>query len=906
MQKNKLRLLVATALLLVPFGLNAQTQNVEMPADRNHAASGLHRTLFGSGYRDVWTVPIVVPVLNLDTYAGGLTAFQEGGNQSRTLRLRGANGKVYHFRSTKKFEPRNLPEDVKNTPAGDLIQDQSSAMHPTGHLLIAGLQGPAGVLQPTPQLVILPDHPRLGQFRKTFAGMMGQIEERPQDYDDNEKLNFAGAEKVQGADKLLENLEQSMEYYLDQRDWLRVRLIDFLVGDTDRGADQWEFARFDVGDRKAYKPIPRDRDYAFMNSDGLLIRMTSMVYPKLVVYGDRFAKLNAYLFMTREFDRSHLNALTWNDWQTVIKDVQTRLTDRVIDDAVMRLPSEHRQLSGPKLASGLRARRNNLELYARRYYDVINEEADIFGSEENDRADIERHTDGSVTVRIFRQGAGGDVAAGTNGYHTPAFERRFTPDETSEIRVYLDRGDDRAVVRGVTDYTIDVRVVGGEGNDILVDSTDVSRGGTYTTFYDAHGRNSFVTNRHTRVSRKPYVATQPIEPETEPGDEKKPSRVLQEERRGRFQDLMNTGGFIDSKTKAQNVRSWGQRVGLVPAVELREGSGVVLGAGYGMTDYGFRRVPFESRFVVTGMVSPTTGRLGAQLDWDWHPENSNVGLGLYARASQFEANRFFGWGNESPFDDVKESLVRRDEIMIHPNMSYRFDQGSFLSFGPVARRTNPHIYVGSVADTLFGSPLDEGNAALLGGEKLAQLGARLDFVYNTTNLTSMPRSGFVVRSNVIGFAPELDCQGLCAGNYYNATATVANYLSIGNSILALRVGGTKVFGDDDFPLHDAAFIGGMSTLRGYRWNRFAGDGAVFGGTELRVPLTRTVLFTRGDLGISALADAGRVWFEGDSDGGWHTGVGVGLWFHTLSQTISVSYAKGEDEGRFYFKLGPAF
>lgn len=73
----------------------------------------------------------------------------------------------------------------------------------------------------------------------------------------------------------------------------------------------------------------------------------------------------------KRIDRSHLNALTWNDWQTVIKDVQTRLTDRVIDDAVMRLPSEHRQLSGPKLASGLRARRNNLELYARRYYDVI-------------------------------------------------------------------------------------------------------------------------------------------------------------------------------------------------------------------------------------------------------------------------------------------------------------------------------------------------------------------------------------------------------------------------------------------------------------------------------------------------------------------------------------------------------
>src|SRR5688572_10796937 len=504
MQNRKLRLLVATSLLLAPVTLHAQ-QTVERAADPGHAASAFYRKVFGNGYRDVWTVAIEAPVLNLDTFAGGLTAFREGGNQSRTLRFRAGNGKIYQFRSTKKFMPRNLPKDLQGTPAGRLVQDQSAAMHPTGHLLISGLQQSTGVLQPIPRLVVLPDHPRLGEFRKDFAGMMGQIEERPEDFDDNKKLNFAGSEKVHDATKMLENLEESMEAYLDQRDWLRVRLIDLLTGDTDRGGDQWEFARFDAGDRKVYRPIPKDRDYAFMNSDGLVIRMIAKAYPKLVLYNERFANLRSYLFMTREFDRIHLNALTWSDWQAVVKDVQTRLTDRAIDDAVLRLPEEHRELSGARLASALRVRRDNLEEYTKRYYNWVNEEVDIFGSDERERADIERHTDGSVTVRIYREGAGGEVAAGSNGHHAPAFERRFVPDETSEIRVFLERGNDRAVVRGVTDYTIDVRVIGGEGDDILVDSTDVSRGGTYTTFYDAHGRNTIETTRHTRVSTKPYI-----------------------------------------------------------------------------------------------------------------------------------------------------------------------------------------------------------------------------------------------------------------------------------------------------------------------------------------------------------------------------------------------------------------
>ena len=881
----KLRVLCAL-LLALPGALPAQ-RTVTMASDSGHAAGGLHRTLFGAGYRDEWTVPITVPVLDLDRFAGGLTAFQEGGNQSRTLRLRGADGKVYMFRSTRKFLPRSLPEDVKDTPAGDLIHDQSSAMHPTGHLLVSGLQVAAGVLHPPPDLYVLPDHPRLGEFRSTFAGLMGQLEERPQDYDDNPALNFGGAEKLVSASTLLRNLEESMDDYLDQRDYLRARLIDFLVGDTDRGADQWEFARYDAGDRDRYRSIPRDRDYAFMHSDGWIIRLASMAYPKLALYNEKFANLRAYMFMTREFDRSHLSELTWADWQRVIGNLQSTLNDRAIDRAILRMPAQHRQLSGPHFAASLKARRDDLMRFARRYYDVINEEAVVFGSDEAERAEIDRHADGSVTVRLFRQAqSASDIAvtngSDTKGYQAPAWERRFLPAETFEIRVHLERGNDYAIVRGQAAGTIDVRIMGGEGDDVLVDSTGGPGRRTVTTFYDAYGNNNFVTGPHTRVSRKPYVTRQPIEDEDD-DDEQRPKRVAQEERRGRYQDLMNAdAGFVESKTSSEWTRDWGEKKGLIPDVELHEGSGLVLGIGYDKTDFGFRRMPYETRYALIGMISPTTGRLGAELVWDRHPENSKWSFGVRARGTQFEANRFFGWGNDSPHDIANGTLVHRNEVFVHPALRYRVNDASFVSVGPIARWSEPDIAASTVADSL------------LSDAHTSDYGARADFVLNTTDGSSMPRTGFRIHSGALVF-----------DGHSVARATVATYLPLGAPTLALRVGGSKVFGDD-FPLQDAAFIGGSSSLRGYRWNRFAGDAALFGGAELRIKLIRAELFTRGDLGVLALADAGRVWFDGDSEGDWHAGFGGGLWFHTLGQTLSVSYAKGEDEGRVYFTLGAPF
>src|SRR5262249_3220409 len=154
-----------------------------------------------------------------------------------------------------------------------------------------------GLLQARPHVVVLPDDPRLGEFRKEFANMVGTIEERPDEAKEGVKM-FGGADKIVATDKLAGDLEEKLTHEVDARDYLKARLVDFLVGDTDRGADQWRWARFDRGDEHVFRPIARDHDYAFMRANGFLAAIVKRSFPKLVSVGNEFPPVNSLTFMT--------------------------------------------------------------------------------------------------------------------------------------------------------------------------------------------------------------------------------------------------------------------------------------------------------------------------------------------------------------------------------------------------------------------------------------------------------------------------------------------------------------------------------------------------------------------------------------------------------------------------------
>src|SRR5207247_10044958 len=93
--------------------------------------------------------------------------------------------------------------------------------------------------------------------------------------------------------------------------------------------------------------------------------------------------------------------------------------------------------------------------------------------------------------------------------------------------------------------------------------------------------------------------------------------------------------------------------------------------------------------------------------------------------------------------------------------------------------------------------------------------------------------------------------------------------------LAVGVAGKKVWGT--YPLHEAAYVGGATTVRGFVEHRFAGDASLYGNVELRLSVARLVFLVPIDVGVFGLRDAGRVYRSGEASGRWHAGVGGGLW-----------------------------
>jgi hemolysin activation/secretion protein len=137
----------------------------------------------------------------------------------------------------------------------------------------------------------------------------------------------------------------------------------------------------------------------------------------------------------------------------------------------------------------------------------------------------------------------------------------------------------------------------------------------------------------------------------------------------------------------------------------------------------------------------------------------------------------------------------------------------------------------------------------------------------------------------------------------------STYLTPGGAVrptLALRVGGKRVFGD--YPFQEAAYIGGHTTVRGLRAERFGGDGSLYGNAELRLPLGRVSGLLPGEFGIFGLGDVGRVFLEGESSRKWHTAAGAGVWFSFFSRsnTLSVAVAKSEERTGLYVDAGFMF
>ena len=265
-------------------GTAAAESTVVAPGPQ-YAKRGVWTTFAGRHYRNLWVTPIRVPVLDLEHFAGGLRPLEaHTGSQTKSLRFAGADGRQYQFRSVDKDPTATLAPELRGTAYSRALRDGVSHSFPGAPLIANGLLETAGVLTQPQFLALMPDDPALGDFRSDFKGVMGLIEQRTEASEDDERV-AGGVRQVVSPTGLFRRVDAVPKDLVDTRAFLRARLMDIFIGDRDRHRDQFRWAAFGDGRPTIWEPISRDHDEAFVNLDGLALRITAMYYPPLVTFG---------------------------------------------------------------------------------------------------------------------------------------------------------------------------------------------------------------------------------------------------------------------------------------------------------------------------------------------------------------------------------------------------------------------------------------------------------------------------------------------------------------------------------------------------------------------------------------------------------------------------------------------
>ena len=454
--------------------------------------SKFYELFWGHHYRNIWTTPVRVPLLDLSREEVGLKPISKGGSfQTLNLRLANPEGKEYVIRSIDKDPSKALPEKLRKTFVADLMRDQTSVIHPYGALIIPVLAEAAGVYHTNPKLVVVPDSPLLGEFRQEFAGMLALLEERPE-ADQSEVASFGNSGNIISSRKALNKLVSNTCTQIDSRQFLKCRLFDMWVGDWSRREDQWRWATFSQGARTILKPIPRDRDHAFFKfNDGILTWIGSKIKTSYQTFDKRIRQVEGLTQSARPLDTSLLSYLNKEDFKQIADSLQQSLTDEVIVKATHTWPAEIYALSGAEFEAKLKSRRDQLPAIADKFYKILAQQVIIAGTDKAEKFVVERLNKRQTKISVF--GLDDNCGAQKIG------ERIFTTSETKSIQLYGLGGDDIFEIAGDVSRGINIYLYDGAGEDTFRDESAVKSLKRKIWIYDSGDGNNIKAGRRTKV-----------------------------------------------------------------------------------------------------------------------------------------------------------------------------------------------------------------------------------------------------------------------------------------------------------------------------------------------------------------------------------------------------------------------
>ncbi len=826
--------------------------------------SGFYKFIWGERYRSYFGKPVTAEIGILDTlYSGLKVTKQSGGHQSFSARLQNSEGKDYAMRGLQKdalkFLRFKVPgiaysdEDFKGTFPETIIYDFFSTTHPYMQLIIDPLAKSAGINHANPQLYYLPKQPGFRLLGDDYGDQLYFIEERPMmEQKDYEGFNRANPEEkgeavnFESTTDVLEKLNRSEKYTIDQRAYIRARLFDMLIGDWDRHEGQWRWIQYEIDkDNTRFIPIPKDRDAAFSKFDGVAIPIIKMLVPDVRFWQSYDTDIKNVKWFNAEannLDIAFLNKHDASVWVEEAEIIQSQMTDDVIEDAFKRLPAEVQDAASEDIKNKLKGRLKNLDDIAKRYGDRMQKIVVIHGTHKDDKIEITRLPKGQTKVVLKR--------LKSDAPNPVFFERTFDRKETKELWIYGLNDDDQFIVSGEGDKEIMVRLIGGYGDDVF----EISNRKKIKVYDWKHERAEFT--------------------------DKTPAK--------QFTPLYETNTFIYREFKENsNV--------FFPNLGFRTDDGLFLGAKDTYTNHGFNGEDFRYKHSLSANYFFNFNALEAEyvgLFANIIP-NWNFEVVGYYTSPQFASN-YFGYGNDSEYDkdelDKNFNRARIKQLKLRTGIAYRtiHFHALFENF-KVEENPNRLFTTDNFGNDVF--------------ESQNYVGAEADILYENTDAMDFPTRGLHFKA-VLGYKKNLKLDN----NHFGYAALKLGFdkklIPSGDLVLSSTAEVRTNFGEKFFFYH-AQSIGGKTGLRGFRNDRFSGKTSFYQSTDLKLRIREYITAVAPiTVGIYGGFDYGRVWVSDDMSNTWHNSFGGGIWLGSLNAlSINAGYFVSKEDAIIQVGVG---
>jgi len=828
----------ATVVTIEPF----KDSLVAIPNKKFNQAGWLKKRILGDNYRKEWATPVKLKVFDI-TKGGYKIKSLGGGKQTKSLTITDKQGRDWVLRTINKDASLIIPASFRNSVAEALVQDFISGSHPYAPLIVPTLADQLKIAAPHPKLFFVPDDPAFGIYRPVFANQIVTLEKKDASYDNTDTKSSV---------KIFDNLLEDNDNRVDQPAVLRARLLDMLLADFDRHMDQWKFGVADTGKGKLYYPIPKDRDQALYQSNGLLNKWVSnQLLPFLKGFQKDIPKINWLNWPARDFDRLFLNQLDWSVWEATIKNFQATLTDDVLRQAVKSFPREIQALSGESVFATLKSRRDVLLKRGEEYYRFLARQVNVLGSNKKELFKVSPAGKG-FRLQVFKRNKATDSAG-------LMYERTFLSGETDEVHLYGFNGDDIFDVDPAVDSRVRLRIIGGKGTD-----TFAIKGNVRNYIYDVDQDSNYVS-----PSRK--------------------SKVLIDN---------------DPARNKFSLTGFQYNVNKFPTLHLgyNVDDKLLVGFGFQRKTYGFRKEPYSTFQRFTTLYATTFHAYQLKYYGEFNEVWGKTDIVADGKLVEPSLNNFFGLGNNTVFDKNRDYYRVRYNYAT-ADLQLRKRPNGVLSFaiGPSLMHYWNH-QEDNQGRILF-KPQAVGLDSLSVYATKTYLGGKATMVIDYIDNGLMPTRGVYWSTEFSSFS-TLHSKGQPITRIVSDMTVYGSWTMPAKIVAVLKLGGGHIF-NRQFEYFQAMSLGQNNFLRGFRKNRFSGRSLAYGSLELRQKLfgSRSFLFP-GDIGVVGFGDIGRVWMPGEDSKRWHTSYGGGVYFAPFNVVIiSGTVALSKEETLFNLSVG---